>query len=68
MDSYSDVYLTFGDHNFTNYSILVTFLLLAGRFKSFPFAGQLALLGERGEFVVGGEGADDRVGGARDRC
>jgi branched-chain amino acid transport system permease protein len=28
VDSYSDVYLTFGDHNLTNYSILVTFLLL----------------------------------------
>jgi branched-chain amino acid transport system permease protein len=28
VDSYSDVYLVFGDHNWTNYSILLTFLLL----------------------------------------
>jgi branched-chain amino acid transport system permease protein len=28
VDSYSDVYLIFGDTNWTNYSILVTFLLL----------------------------------------
>ena len=28
VDSYSDVYLIFGSHNWTNYSILLTFLLL----------------------------------------
>jgi branched-chain amino acid transport system permease protein len=28
VDSYSDVYLVFGDANYTNYSVLVTFLLL----------------------------------------
>jgi branched-chain amino acid transport system permease protein len=28
VDSYADVYLVFGGHNYTNYSVLVTFLLL----------------------------------------
>jgi branched-chain amino acid transport system permease protein len=28
VDSYSDVYLSFGEQNWTNYSILLTFLLL----------------------------------------
>jgi branched-chain amino acid transport system permease protein len=28
VDAYADVYLIFGDHDLTNYSILVTFALL----------------------------------------
>jgi branched-chain amino acid transport system permease protein len=28
VNSYADVYLIFGDHDLTNYSILLTFLLL----------------------------------------